>query len=80
MGELRVRQTYSPYRHTPYTVEEALRLTMCKWPDEGGQLERIEGSIDAMRDALARFMAQHISTVEQLNAVAGYEMFQEVKP
>lgn len=46
---------------------------------ERGSIEKLEADVEAMRWALIRFFRHNIKTVEDLNAIVGYERFKEVK-
>jgi hypothetical protein len=44
-----------------------------------GTIEQLEADVEAMRRALICFFRHNIKSVEELNAIAGYERFKEVK-
>lgn len=46
---------------------------------ERGSIEKLEADVEAMRCALINFFRHNIKTVEDLNAIVGYERFKEVK-
>lgn len=72
---MKVRSIYG-FNIKDISIEEALEKLMTS--DCGrGQLENMQHNIEAMREVLARFMAQHIKTVDQLNELVGYPEYKQ---
>ncbi len=60
----------------PLDMEGAVSALL--WAEsERGQLEDLECRLDRIDQILSRFIASRISTVEELNALAGRERFKE---
>lgn len=57
-------------------LEEVLPELLCG-NSERGSIEQMEADIEAIRSVLIRFLQANISSVEQLNILAGYERFKE---
>ncbi len=65
---MKVKETYWG---KDVSIQEALSDLMCDYTAPG-ELERIKYDLTKMREVLVRFMAQHIKTVDDLNALADY--------
>ncbi len=59
-------------------VSEAVSLILS---DAGpqGELERLAARIDTMQEVLTRFLTANIRTIDDLNLLAGWQRFDEVK-
>jgi hypothetical protein len=57
------------------TIEGALLRMASDHSCDSGQLEQIQRDIDALRNLIVAFMSHHITTVDQLNDLAGYQRF-----
>ena len=66
------------YPEREFDVESVLLREMQNDMGADGQLERLQYELNNTQQVLARFMAQHIKTLSQLNEVAGYEKYEEV--
>ena len=75
---MKVKTKYESYN---LSIEEALLECMNgnRAYDRLGAIEELQADVTEMKQALARFMAMHIKTVDALNKVAGWEKFQEVR-
>lgn len=66
------------YPDRVFDVESALLREMQDAMHSDGQFERLQAELTSTQLVLARFMAQHIKTLSQLNEVAGYNKYEEV--
>ena len=57
------------------TITGALLRLASDRSGDSGQLEQIQRDIDALRNLIVAFMSHHITTVDQLNDLAGYQRF-----
>ncbi len=57
------------------TITGALLRLASDRSGDNGQLEQIQRDIDALRNLIVAFMSHHITTVDQLNDLAGYQRF-----
>ena len=73
---MKVKDKWYPER--VFDVESALLREMQNDMGAEGTIERIEYELNNTQQVLARFMAQHIKTLSQLNEVAGYNKYEEV--
>ena len=62
----------------PMSVTEALN-DILRSSCDGGRLECLEDRIDKLHDVLVRYLATQVRTVDDLNTLADYERFEEVK-
>jgi len=74
---MKVKSRYESYS---LSIEEALLECMNgnRAYERLGAIEELQADIVEMKQALARFMAVHIKTVDALNEVAGWGKFEEV--
>lgn len=74
---MKVKSRYESYS---LSIEEALLECMNgnRAYERLGAIEELRADIIEMKQALARFMAVHIKTVDALNEVAGWGKFEEV--
>ena len=74
---MKVKSRYESYS---LSIEEALLECMNgnRAYERLGAIEELQADIIEMKQALARFMAVHIKTVDALNEVAGWGKFEEV--
>lgn len=73
---MKVKDKWYPERE--FDVESVLLREMQNDMGADGQLERLQYELNNTQQVLARFMAQHIKTLSQLNEVAGYNKYEEV--
>ena len=73
---MKVKDKWYPERE--FDIESALLREMQNDMGADGQLERLQYELNNTQQVLARFMAQHIKTLSQLNEVAGYNKYEEV--
>lgn len=73
---MKVKDKWYPERELD--VESALLREMQNDMGAEGTIERIEYGLNNTQQVLARFMAQHIKTLSQLNDVCGYNKYEEV--
>ena len=73
---MKVKDKWYPERE--FDVESALLREMQNDMGADGQLERLQCELNNTQQVMARFMAQHIKTLSQLNEVAGYNKYEEV--
>ena len=63
--------------------QEVTIVRAIKWEldsdTDGGELERMRGKIEKLQEVLAKFMALHITSVDDLNEIlCGYDKYDEV--
>lgn len=68
---MKVRQVYGS---KVMEVADALTLEMTG-ESERGAVEQLEADVDAMRNLLAKFIAQHVRTVDDLNRLTSYREY-----
>jgi len=73
---MRVKDKWYPERE--FDIESALLSEMQNDMGADGQLERLQYELCSTQQVMAKFMAQHIKTLSQLNEVAGYNKYEEV--
>lgn len=73
---MKVKDKWYPERE--FDIESALLQELQNDMGAVGTIERIEYELNSTQQVLARFMAQHIKTLSQLNEVAGYNKYEEV--
>ena len=73
---MKVKDKWYPERE--FDIESALLREMQNDMGAEGTIERIECELCSTQQVLAKFMAQHIKTLSQLNEVVGYEKYEEV--
>ena len=73
---MKVTDKWYPARE--FDVESALLREMQNDMGADGQFERLQHELMSTQTVIARFMAQHIKTLSQLNEMAGYEKYKEV--
>ena len=65
------------YPEREFDVESALLREMQNDMGADGALERISYELSSTQQVLAKFMAQHIKTLSQLNEVCGYNKYEQ---
>ena len=73
---MKVKDNWYPYRE--FDVESALLSEMRNDGGAEGTIERIETELLNTQQVLAKFMAVHIKTLQQLNEVVGYDKYEEL--
>ena len=73
---MKVKDKWYPERE--FDVESALLREMQNDMGAEGQFERLQYELSSTQQVLAKFMEQHIHTLAQLNAVVGYNKYEEV--
>lgn len=75
---MKVREDITWGNRPIYAIEDALVEEMTGYCDRGS-LEQVEADVSAIKALLAKFMARHISTVDDLNELIGYNKYIEVR-
>lgn len=73
-----MRVKYKGYPNYELDIETALLREMQNDMGADGTIERIERELCSTQQVLAKFMAQQIKTLSQLNEVCGYNKYEEV--
>ena len=73
---MRVKDKWYP--NCELHIETALLREMQNDMGADGQFERLQHELMSTQTVIAKFMAQHIKTLSQLNEMAGYEKYEEV--
>lgn len=73
---MRVKDKWYP--NCELDIETALLREMKNDGGAEGTIERIENELMSTQTFIAKFMAQQIKSINQLNALAGYIKYEEV--
>lgn len=66
------------FEDTDLTMSAALSILLST-PQGSGELETLRNDVNALRSVLHRFLLSHVTTIEQLNVIAGSERFRDNK-
>jgi len=66
------------YQNCELDIETALLREMQNDMGADGQLERLQYELNNTQQVLAKFMAQQIKSINQLNELVGYNKYEEV--
>lgn len=68
------------YRPDPptITISDALYALADPYTDSNGALENLSAEVTCLRELVLKFMEANITSIDQLNDLAGYERFEEV--
>lgn len=58
-------------------IESALLREMQDNMSADGALERLQYELSSTQQVLAKFMAEHIKTLAELNAIVGYDKYEQ---
>lgn len=75
---MKFKDTQDFRQNRPYDIEDCLDSLMQGYSDSGS-IEKIEADLYAVRVVLAKFMAQHVTTLAELNSLAGFGRFEEFR-
>lgn len=77
---MRVKKTRPYEDQRPKDIAYAVNETLCADHNyNDGQFECMQNEITHLREVLERFLVMNIKTVDQLNALAGWERYEEAE-